>query len=64
MVVQTEKVPYLVIVGLRGTRQYTPGRVLRQLGGKQELPQIADMTKFTTDDKNGRVSFAEDIRRM
>ena len=35
MVVRTEKVHYLVFAGLRGTRPYAPGRVLRQLGGKQ-----------------------------
>ena len=43
MVVQTKKVPYLVFALLRGTRPYAPGRVLRQLEGKQELPLIADM---------------------
>ena len=64
MVVRAEKVPYLVFAGLRGTRPYAPGRVLRQLGGKQELPQIADMRKFVTDHENGRVAFSEDMRRM
>ena len=64
MVVRTEKVSYLVFVGLRGTRPYAPGRVLRQLGEKQEFPQIADVRKFATDHENGRVAFAEDIRRM
>ncbi|XP_027771185.1 uncharacterized protein LOC114076407 [Solanum pennellii] len=64
MVVRTEKVPYLVFAGLRGTRPYASGRVLRQLGGKQELPQIADMMKFATYHENGRVAFAEDMYRM
>ena len=53
IVVRTQQVPYLVFYGLRGTRTYAPGRVLRQLGGKQELPQIADMRKFATDYENG-----------
>ncbi|TMW87310.1 hypothetical protein EJD97_020123, partial [Solanum chilense] len=57
-------VPYLVFAGLRGTRPYASGRVLRQPGGKQEFPQIADMRKFATDHQNGRVAFAEDMRRM
>ena len=64
MVVRREKVPYLVFAGLKGTRLYASGRVLRQLGGKQEFPQIADVRKFATDHENGRVAFAEDIRRM
>ena len=64
MVVRTQKLPYLVVVGLRGSRTYAPGRVLLQLGGKQELPQIADMRKFATDHENGRVAFADDLRRM
>uniref|UniRef100_M1CMJ9 Aminotransferase-like plant mobile domain-containing protein n=2 Tax=Solanum tuberosum TaxID=4113 RepID=M1CMJ9_SOLTU len=63
MVIRAEKTPYLIFAGLRGTRPYAPGRVLRQLGGKQEIPQISDMKKFVTDHENGRVSFAEDIRR-
>ncbi|KAK4711170.1 hypothetical protein R3W88_005683 [Solanum pinnatisectum] len=42
---------------------YAPGRVLRQLGGKQEIPQIADMKKFATDHEDGRISYVEDIRR-
>ena len=37
---------------------------MRQLGGKQELPQIADKRKFVTDHENGRVAFAEDMHRM
>ena len=54
VVVQTKKkVPYLVFAGLRGIRQYAPGRVLKQLGGKQESPQIAEMRKFATDHENG-----------
>lgn len=53
MVVRTEKVPYLVFARLRGTRTYAPGRVLRQLGEKQELSQIADMKIFATDHENG-----------
>ncbi|XP_015089782.1 uncharacterized protein LOC107032720 isoform X2 [Solanum pennellii] len=64
MVVRTEKVPYLVFGGLRGTGPYAPVRVLRQLGGKQDLPQIADMRKYATDHENGRVAFAEDMCRM
>ncbi|TMX05332.1 hypothetical protein EJD97_024265 [Solanum chilense] len=59
-----EKVPYLVFVGLRGTRTFAPARVLRQLGGKQELAQIANMRKFATDHENGRVAFAEDMHKM
>ena len=46
MVVRTEKVPYLVFARLRGIRPYAPGRVLRKLEGKQELPLIADMRYF------------------
>ena len=64
VVVRIEKVPYLVFAGLRGTRPYAHCQVLRQLRGKQELPQIADMRKFATDHENGRVAFAEDMRRM
>ncbi|KAK4715538.1 hypothetical protein R3W88_013876 [Solanum pinnatisectum] len=41
MVIRAQKVPYLIFAGLRGTRPYAPGRVLRQLGGKQEIPQTA-----------------------
>ena len=54
----------MIFVGLRGTRPYAPGRVLRQLGGTQELPQIADTRKFVTDHENEQVAFAEDMRRM
>ncbi|KAH0773166.1 hypothetical protein KY290_010303 [Solanum tuberosum] len=61
MVIRAEKTPYLIFAGLRGTRPYAPGRVLRQLGGKQEIPQIANMKKFATDHENGRVSYVEDI---
>ena len=63
MVIRAGKTPYLIFAGLRGTRPYAPGRALRQLGGKQEIPQIADMKKFATDHENGRVSYAEDMRR-
>ncbi|KAK4738111.1 hypothetical protein R3W88_001808 [Solanum pinnatisectum] len=63
MVIRAQKVPYLIFAGLRGTRPYAPGRVLRQLGGKQEIPQIADMKKFATDHEDGRISYVEDIRR-
>ena len=64
MVVRIEKVPYLLFAGLRGTRPYALGRVLRQVGGKQELPQIADMRIFATDHENGRVAFVKDMRKM
>ena len=64
MVVQIENVPYKVFAGLRGTRPYALNHVLRQLGGKQELPQIAYMRKFATDHENGRVAFAKDMHRM
>ncbi|KAH0673042.1 hypothetical protein KY284_024129 [Solanum tuberosum] len=63
MVIRAQRIPYLIFAGLRGTRPYAPGRVVRQLGGKQEIPQIADMKKFATDYENGRVSYAKDIRR-
>ena len=64
MVVQTEKDPYLVFVGLRGTRPYAPSRNLRQLGGKQELSKIADMRKYATEHENRQVAFAVDICRI
>ena len=54
----------MVFDGLRGTRPHAPGRVLRQLGRKQELPQIADKRKFVTNHENGSVAFAEDMHRM
>lgn len=57
-VVQSKELPFLVFAGLRGTRPYTPGRVLRQLGCKQVIPQASDMGKFATDHKDGQVSFA------
>ncbi|KAH0735660.1 hypothetical protein KY285_011367 [Solanum tuberosum] len=38
IVIRSGKAPYLIFAGLRGTRPYAPSRVLRQLGGKQELP--------------------------
>ncbi|KAH0693894.1 hypothetical protein KY285_020991 [Solanum tuberosum] len=63
MVIRAEKTSYLIFAGLRGTRPYAPRRVLRQLGGKQEIPQIADMRRFATDHENGQISYAEDIRR-
>lgn len=53
MIVLTKKVPYLVFGGLRGSGPYAPSRVLRQLGGKQELPQMAYTRKFATDYENG-----------
>uniref|UniRef100_A0A3Q7FM13 Uncharacterized protein n=1 Tax=Solanum lycopersicum TaxID=4081 RepID=A0A3Q7FM13_SOLLC len=55
---------YPRLQGLREEAPYAPGRVLRKLGGKQELPQIADMRKFVTDHENGQVAFSEDMRRM
>ena len=64
MVVQKEKVLHLVFAGLRGTRPYALGRVLRQLGRKQELSQIAHMRIFANDHENGQVACVEDLRRM
>ncbi|KAK4734443.1 hypothetical protein R3W88_008704 [Solanum pinnatisectum] len=63
MVIRAQKVPYLIFAGLRGTRPYALGRVLRQLGKKQEIPQIANMKKFATDHEDERISYVEDIRR-
>ncbi|KAK4732014.1 hypothetical protein R3W88_025002 [Solanum pinnatisectum] len=48
----------------KGTRPYAPSRVLRQLGGKQELPQIEDMTRFATDHKNGEVAFTKKMLQL
>ncbi|KAH0644539.1 hypothetical protein KY284_032423 [Solanum tuberosum] len=61
MMIRSEKTPYLILAGLMGTRPYAPSRVLRQLGGKQELPQTADMTRFVTDHENGEVAFTKMI---
>ena len=58
MLIQVEKVYYMVFTGVRWTRLYAPGRVLRQIGGKQELLQITDMRKFATNHENGEVTFA------
>lgn len=62
-VVQSKKFPFLVLPGLRGTRPYTPARVLRQLGCRQDVPQTGDMRKFATDHEDGHVSFVETILR-
>ncbi|XP_047260048.1 uncharacterized protein LOC124892915 [Capsicum annuum] len=43
------KWPFLVLPGLRGTRPYNPGRVLRQFEIKQEAPQIDSMLRFFTE---------------
>ncbi|KAH0669440.1 hypothetical protein KY285_023601 [Solanum tuberosum] len=59
-----EKTPYLIFAGLRGTRPYAPSRVLRQLGGKQELSQIEDMTRFVTDHENGEVIFSKKMLQL
>ncbi|KAK4725509.1 hypothetical protein R3W88_028288 [Solanum pinnatisectum] len=48
----------------KGTRPYAPSRVLRQLGGKQELPQIEDMTRFATDHENGEVAFTKKMLQL
>ncbi|KAH0725369.1 hypothetical protein KY284_001234 [Solanum tuberosum] len=63
MVILAKKAPYLIFAGLRGIGSYAPGRVLRQLGRKQEISQIVDMRKFATDHENGRIFYTEDIRR-
>ncbi|KAH0698961.1 hypothetical protein KY284_013176 [Solanum tuberosum] len=64
MVIRSRKTPYLIFAGLRGTRPYAPSRVLRQLGGKQELPQIEDMTRFVTDHENGEVAFTKKMFQL
>lgn len=58
IIIQSKKLPSLVFAGLRGTQPYAPGRVLRQLGCKQVVPQMGDIRKFATDHKDDQVSFA------
>ncbi|KAK4736923.1 hypothetical protein R3W88_000620 [Solanum pinnatisectum] len=48
----------------KGTRSYALSRVLRQLGGKQELPQIEDMTRFVIDHENGEVAFTKKMLQL
>ncbi|KAK4713176.1 hypothetical protein R3W88_019083 [Solanum pinnatisectum] len=57
----SEKAPFLILPRLRGTRPHTPARVLRKLGGKQELPQTEDMSRFVTDHEDGQVIFSKKI---
>lgn len=63
IVIRGTKFPFLIFAGLRGTRPYTPARVLRQLGCKQVVPQTGDMRKFATDHQDGQVAFAKTIIR-
>ncbi|KAH0669533.1 hypothetical protein KY285_023699 [Solanum tuberosum] len=64
MVIRAQEVSYLIFVGLRGTRPYTLGLVLTQLGGKQEIPQTADMRKFSTNHENDQISYVEQICKI
>ncbi|KAH0725473.1 hypothetical protein KY284_001338 [Solanum tuberosum] len=64
IVIRSGNAPYLIFAGLRGTRPYASSRVLRQLGGKQELTQIEDMTRFVTDHENGEVVFTKKMLQL
>ncbi|KAH0672676.1 hypothetical protein KY290_024909 [Solanum tuberosum] len=64
MVIRAQEVSYLIFVRLRGTRPYAPGRVRTQLGGKQEIPQTADMRKFSTNHEKDRISYVEQICKI
>ncbi|KAH0716981.1 hypothetical protein KY285_013012 [Solanum tuberosum] len=64
MVIRSEKTPFLILPGLRGTRPYAPARVLRQLGGKQELPQTKHMSRFVADHEDRQVAFSKKILQL
>ncbi|XP_060173399.1 uncharacterized protein LOC132604086 [Lycium barbarum] len=38
--------PFLLLMGIRGVQSYVPLRVLRQLGRRQIIPVVEDMTNF------------------
>ncbi|MCE3049724.1 hypothetical protein HAX54_045600 [Datura stramonium] len=53
---------YEILAGLRGTHPYM-GRVLRQLGMRQETPQVGEMTRYITEHEEGVVTLKDMIVR-
>ncbi|XP_060213812.1 uncharacterized protein LOC132640996 [Lycium barbarum] len=64
LVFRTKIVPFLVLIGLRGLQPYTPQRILRQSGRKQNIPLVVDMDHYQADYKEGKIPFAKEVINM
>ena len=57
-----DKLPFLVLPGIRGLRPYNPARVMRQFGRTQIMPVQEDASSFVVDyDRNDKISFGKII---
>ena len=61
---QGRRFPFLVLVGIRGMRPYSPNRVMRQFGRKQIIPKQGDFDQYIVDyDGCEKVPMADEILR-
>ena len=59
---QGDKLPFLVLPGIRGLRPYNPTRVMRQFGKVQIIPAQGDASSFIVDyNEKDKIPFAKII---
>ena len=62
IVAQGDKLPFLVLPGIRGLRPYNPTTVMRQFGRTQVIPVQGDASSFIVDfNENKNIPFAKII---